>query len=1602
MNMESSVTRSISSESHSADSFDRVNIGTVGVERIFPLYDYLLQYANVPSIIYYVCIVVYYFQQLYVSFWYSHSNIWGKSSMNISFLNYYTYIFLFQLNSEDDTNLLIVSIAYLIVAIIVISVFSAQLIIYNIKRRFYKLSLIPSRIAIELIPSIMILPTGSQFGRLFHQIMEKNYSALIILSTIITLICLICFLYIHVTTFRLISYSPYLSSSPVSAFTLKPMIVLGSANSTLLALSYIFAHLYDWLAICLTVFHICVAGYVCFLLTQRPFTKQSSNVIFGGLALSSILLDISILAMKPFSDFNGDIFVYIIFAFLVLAIVLSFVFNKVQTAKLHKKFLFFTNEDGQIREEEGSPSDEQKLQRFQELNIDSSNYNMILYLDFSISNRESLNTDLSMVKYILQKPIKTDLLAHCMRIVAFFPMESRLLSIMMGDCYKRRDLSQTHRFLLYQLNRIKILRQSSASVQAADKLRNMKNQTKEVYTEIISFWDQQVASTAFLSKLRAMVSKTRALWDESLQDFPNSVQNCEEYCHFLIECSTDFSAAIRQKHRAELIESGRNFSIDRCFRQFISNFPDYLKKGTVDTKGMIITSKKKRSGSSSSGSSGNNRKSSNSNFSNTFSSMDLAMEEGIAKILITHARMRTALQNATNEKKAKNSGKLKIVSLFCLLLMLGSCSFLYFYFINIFNNRNSVADRIELSNQIRLNLYSSTACLLLHLVNQIEVFDDSSMYADIGTSDSNLWFNPYFNRSNSWKQNALMYTVKSREYYVNFLKNIAEFTMEHLDYDIYTLTGPLLNESLDLTFCANGGPITAQKDNLQSILSYLYYLQSNITGNTDYFHWYAGFDHFCTLIRTLESLFNAFTSLRTSLSLSSTNDYSDTQKVVDLIMYILPLSLFVISFTSFLVVALLYYFELIKFLKMLINLDSTVKHEASMPLRKDSNGEEEIAKRATESSGVNSTVYILILFAIGFIVVSILIFVQLFNSISGYNSKFNYMTTWLMNARLCKSLSIEMLIWSLEAVIISNSSVIPETNVTTREMVLYLLQEDATRLQNAMNIITQEKDDIPPPSSFDSDLNRLLHSEQCIMNASNTNLHELYRCSSVEHLILFYMDMITELLVKLDTYQGLINTDVPLNVLHISQAHVVPVLISVDESFENLYKKFLSAYKTEMNITYSIEFILSVFIFIMMILLALHYDSCYGSILLLLRRVNPIAVVARAELIEYILDRSSDKSSAVMTTARSVIHNSTDCILCIALNGIIENINPSVTNLLGYTPDQLLGQHITTVIDENEKQKILSQIGLIKNKQSPPTYEDHTTTITDDDTKIPCAITILGMTSQNDENSIKSFVIIFRNETQLLQQQKEAEEAKKQSESLLYQILPRDIVLRINRGEKDISFSVPSSTIMFIDIVKFSEYAATLTPKEIMCNLSMLFGAFDEALTNYEQLLKIKLIGDVYMCAGGLFSPDEPPVVHAEQMIKFGFDALSFLDETNIKLNAVLSVRIGVNTGGPLIAGVLGTDKPVFDIIGDPINIASRLQSTDIPGNIQISQDTYNLVNTNELFSIEPRGEIYLKGKGKTNSFLVRPGKPNMTFQLSSHETPTNSSTGLQQFGNEK
>ena len=210
------------------------------------------------------------------------------------------------------------------------------------------------------------------------------------------------------------------------------------------------------------------------------------------------------------------------------------------------------------------------------------------------------------------------------------------------------------------------------------------------------------------------------------------------------------------------------------------------------------------------------------------------------------------------------------------------------------------------------------------------------------------------------------------------------------------------------------------------------------------------------------------------------------------------------------------------------------------------------------------------------------------------------------------------------------------------------------------------------------------------------------------------------------------------------------------------------------------------------------------------------------------------------------------------------------------------------------------------------------------------------------------------------------EQAK--SERLLLNILPEPIAERLKREERTIADHFAEVTVLFADIVGFTEIAAQTSPIELVEILNEIFSEFDQ-LVEIHRLEKIKTIGDAYMVVGGL---PKPMPNHVEAIAQMALDMQAIINQFCQETGKAFSIRIGINTG-PVIAGIIGTKKFIYDLWGDTVNIASRMESHGLPGNIQVTEATYKRLKHQYLF--EDRGLIQVKGKGQMNCYLLKTKK---------------------------
>lgn len=225
-------------------------------------------------------------------------------------------------------------------------------------------------------------------------------------------------------------------------------------------------------------------------------------------------------------------------------------------------------------------------------------------------------------------------------------------------------------------------------------------------------------------------------------------------------------------------------------------------------------------------------------------------------------------------------------------------------------------------------------------------------------------------------------------------------------------------------------------------------------------------------------------------------------------------------------------------------------------------------------------------------------------------------------------------------------------------------------------------------------------------------------------------------------------------------------------------------------------------------------------------------------------------------------------------------------------------------------------------------------------------------------STFNSMSVSIRKQTEVIQLKND------ENERLLLNILPGPIADRLKQGEKTIADSIPEVTVLFADIVGFTAMSENIPPKDLVSMLNNIFTTFDD-LAGRLNIEKIKTSGDSYMAVGGLtLKLNDPPTA----MVEMALAMQRAIDLINEQYCTSFKIRIGINCG-PVVAGVIGKSKFIYDLWGNTVNLASRMESHGVAGRIQISEAVFEHVKSQ--VKTEPQGEINIRGKGLMHTYLV-------------------------------
>lgn len=329
---------------------------------------------------------------------------------------------------------------------------------------------------------------------------------------------------------------------------------------------------------------------------------------------------------------------------------------------------------------------------------------------------------------------------------------------------------------------------------------------------------------------------------------------------------------------------------------------------------------------------------------------------------------------------------------------------------------------------------------------------------------------------------------------------------------------------------------------------------------------------------------------------------------------------------------------------------------------------------------------------------------------------------------------------------------------------------------------------------------------------------------------------------------------------------------------------------------------------------------------------------------------------------RSIFENATEGIFQTTPDGRYISANPALARIYGYSSPADIINQINNIwqqlyVNPNRRAEFVAAM-----ERDNAVSEFESQVYRQDGSII--WISEKAHTVRDDHNR----VLYYEGSVEDITARKLAEEAvrfqQEQTERLLLNILPGPIAERLKFQENTIADSFAEVTVLFADIVNFTEIASRTSPTELVKLLNKIFSLFDQLADRYH-LEKIKTIGDAYMVVGGLPIPRED---HAEAIAEMALDMQEAISKFQALDGEPFRLRIGINTG-PVVAGVIGIKKFIYDLWGDTVNIASRMESHGIAGGIQVTDTTYKILQNKYLF--EQRGVIHVKGKGDMLTYIL-------------------------------
>lgn len=1243
-------------------------------------------------------------------------------------------------------------------------------------------------------------------------------------------------------------------------------------------------------------------------------------------------------------------------------------------------------------------SQKDKLEYLETVGINSID-NAMCYLRLGLEGGCDLFLDWSLTSFIFKKFNDDSLLVFMAMQVAMFPSETVMLHRLMKSIDKMKTPSFANLSLYYQLHRIHLFRHPASSNEANEDHQKVKKLTEQCISSYCQFWKDmangcQEKAVDVYSLLSHIRSSTDALWSEMLEKYPNNPLFIEYYASYLLNAKCQFKEAVKWHQRAQGLQEGTRILQDKAFHSFVACFPFYLKQKIVDVNGKLRPAPNDLKGKQQAfAPDALQEKSGSSDF-------DYADGEKY----VGQIRLKLAMQQSVQELRSRLVRAVRISSIFrlvfTLIYLIVLFTILYGYFSDIqalfahLTRLHSVHESFAiLWPQIPLvwaqALYPSRvdgsllrpeeANMLKGALPTQDLIYNSAITGlkRIDNLSRNFYFH-VFDEGNTTMalakllSNVSLFTGTCTRTTLELIHENASLTMDNLMRLFFTTSVSLVlqsatvagkwDKSYDMCEAIIRGITVVESYKLigthisEPLAEQISNLRENGTIDSPEMD----------LIVTRDGESNASLIERLGTPVYECTATTDTNKHRNIY--------FLIAFTpAFLTIvavpaAVLFISgiraEVINYSNMLNSFsreDCLRAGERTSVMDPGQDMQVNLGVKVVSKKGqwaATVTCIILLFFLVLFPLVYLLTLDEKLASITQQYVLFSVIRSDIVD------IGSHCLLMALLREATADSLIdVPYIDYTD------CLKRIQSELQEIMFIDTMLElghDTLHPAVGFDASLDELRFKERCVPPRDSTLASDYWMCLSFSRLRSYFTDKVKTVVASVEGVK--IFDELTSTLIAILDARLATDFASVAAKYEELLANCVKEHTTVVWSCFCLAVVVAFCAFGIEIILVRARERDFETYKCLLLRLNPITLVSNPQTAALLFGKTTIGKVQVTSASHTVFHCSRNPMLSLNQDGVIESVNPATTTVLGFTPEQLLGQSLKIIInpDTGSNRDLFYEMQLMKSGQCTLLYQSSVTASKDDETAVLLRVVLVGL-SANDRTA-DSFGLICCDLTEEENEKKQVESIMKESETLLEYVIPHDMLKRID--DSVCSFKVENATVGFFRAEFLGDVVKGYSAPKLLEYLNQMLKELDSHLATFPGVTRIKVVGDCYVTAGGLFSQDTDRTSGANDTIMFNLDAIEIIQTLNIKLdNFSLQAKVGVHTGGTLVAGVFGEPK-VFELMGETIGCAQKLQERCEPDTINISISTYNAV-VKESYQIDLHEELDIRGLGLSMTYTL-------------------------------